>query len=633
MASSSIVDEPGLGDRESAIKPLTARIAVVDRLLSNLHRPSSASHPPNSTTTTTSTTIPSVPPHFQAPFDALLKELETALLQGHNGSAFLLGPPACGKSLVLDLVLQHLSSLQQAAATTTAASPRRFRTVVIDGRILPGHATGRIVQEMLQQLTESALQEQDDESEEPVDEFTSENDQDDNDGDDDEEDAPTRKRPKLQHTTSSYTHTSSRQHWLRLRQRSSFLSQMDLFQQILQVAGMDGRPILIVWKHLECFVSSSTSHGSSNNNPQLLLYHLLDRISHTDCGLALVATSTHAGILSLLEKRIQSRVHGSTKCIHFQGNNMANMGDVWDKSVVQSILVEKLVHSSKNTWWMMPSDSAAAEKGTDNMEGEKRDGDGQAEDEAAMALSQELGSILLVATPSNLQSEDDTDLAKVRHMLQLSLVVGRDVRWFLRVASLALGMYREDCRRAASKCQADVSVIAVLPHTPHYWLEALRDMGATVLTEAGQLEPLQSARMRVLMDLTGPQVALLLTARRILVRDAQKNDDNHIVLTLDRIVQEYRRYSGPSNRYTEPMLRRALQDLLQLGIMRPAMDHTGSGPFQYQHTNRQWDVHTLARVPLHVTYDVRTELKLAIDYDLFLGATSTALMEWAKKVT
>ncbi|GKY97998.1 hypothetical protein MPSEU_000757900 [Mayamaea pseudoterrestris] len=582
---------------------LRSRLSAVDCLLRNLNRSHGGSSRSSSSTP--------LPLHLQEPYEALYKELEHALLQGRNGSAFLFGPPACGKSIVLDAVLAKLANVAAAASSTAESSLTTtplFRKVVIDGRILPGHATGRVVHEILRQLTESALPAATTHAHESSD------------------DAPKSKRRKK---------SSSRSHLLRLRSKGSFLSHMDLLNQILQIAAMDNVPILIVLKHLETFVgsvagggwnmkpTSNSSSNNSNNNPQLLLYHLLDRIGQADCGLALVGTSRHSGVLGLLEKRIQSRVHGSTKCIHF-GACSGN----WNKSHVQVMLLEKLVHVNR-------FDKLTTGNG-DSLEGNaSAQMDEEDEDDEATELSKEIGAVL-VADSSQQESSAEIDYkddsVKVRATLQRALSTGRDVRWFLRVASLALSMYREDCRRAMAAQESSVALVDVCVHTPRYWLHALQDMGATLVTDSGQFDPCRTARMQVLTDLNGPQVALILSARRILSRDSQKSDDILIVLTLERMLLEYRRYQGTPNRYSTPVLRRAFHDLLSLGVIRPAMDHAGTGPFQYQHMAIQWDVHTMARVPLHLTFDVRAELTLALDRNMFPVA-STALMEWAKKIS
>lgn len=560
--------------------PLASRLAATDRLLQNLLGGDRPTHP--------------VPPHLQEPYDALYRELNHSLGQGRNGSAFLLGPPASGKRTVLEAVLRRLA----------ADAPSLVRRVVLDGRVLPGHATGRVVHEMLRQLTDAALRTE-----------------------------PSLPQPNDASTPHKRRRTTRTQ-LLRLRQRANFLSDMDLLDQILKVAAMDQVPILMVLHHLETFTapvarastgkarrgnsSHHQNHSNHNSNPHLLLYHLLDRIGQADSGLVLVGTSRHAGLLGLLEKRVQSRVHGSTKCIHFSAHGAT--AD-WAKSSAQVMLLDRLVHVHRPT----------ADDTHDN------DASPLCQDEEAMELGKEIATIL-IEDPSKERSDDhhdDADARQVRAMLQRSLALGRDMRWFLRVATLALCVYREDCRRALAPTRDPQGTNNLPPcrHTARYWLHALLDMGATPMTKAGPLDPLRSARMQVLTDLTGPQVAMVLSARRILARDAQKTEETYNALTFERILQEYRRYRGASDRYTLGVLRRAFQDLLQLSVLRPAIDHTGSGPFQYQHGPIAFhDAHTLARVPLHCTYDVNAEVKQALDRGLFTVA-STALTEWAKKVT
>jgi hypothetical protein len=656
-----------------------ASVAAVDRLLHRLnHGASSLSADSSSSPTTTATTIRPLSPHLQSQYDALHKELENVLLMGRsNGSAFLLGPPASGKRIVLNQVLQTLraAAVTGNGSNSGSAGAPSFRQVTIDGRVLPGHLTGKVVREILRQLTESAL-------------IMGKNHDEDSTTADKRKKKASKKNTHLpvhqqqqdsQTTTTktvSFLHqntNSNNKMLLRFRKTGSFLSHMDLLDQILQVASMDhGQPVLIVLHHVETFLyhgSSSSSSSSNannnnatnnnsnnsnnNNNPQLLLYHLLDRIGRADSGLALVATSTHSGLLTLLEKRIQSRVHGSTRCIHFGSSTSGGSSHLssWEASSVQAILVDALVHVKEEQdedddehdmsclqqlkddiarILIAPAAAATSQIGETNNNNNGKD--------ASLSSSSSSSAITL-----------DNECHSVRATLQRAMALGKDVRWFTRVASLALSMYREDCRRRASTTTAAVTNTATAllskqqqqqhyqRHTPHYWLEALRDMGATIVSTSATTSnsfQLSSIRKQSLASLSGPQVVLLLAARRILVRDTQKEDDNLIILTFDRIVQEYRRYRGPSNRYSLIILRKALQELIQLDIIRPAMDQCGTGPWQFQSKNIKWDVHTMARVPLQITYDMRTELKVALEGNVvFENVVSTALCEWAKKLS
>jgi hypothetical protein len=180
-----------------------------------------------------------------------------------------------------------------------------------------------------------------------------------------------------------------------------------------------------------------------------------------------------------------------------------------------------------------------------------------------------------------------------------------------------------------------------------YLEEALVDMGGSLLrggfmgsTTASTTVTETDFRLQALRDLSGPQVALLLAARRILFRDSctsrSQDEAAHLQpqLTLKRILNEYRSsYKGQSSRYTEHILQNAFVDMLEINIFRPAMDHTGSGPFQYLHQDIPLGDHNnmdvVERMPLQMTLDIHREIKEAIDSNML--NCSTALREWGRK--
>ena len=178
--------------------------------------------------------------------------------------------------------------------------------------------------------------------------------------------------------------------------------------------------------------------------------------------------------------------------------------------------------------------------------------------------------------------------------------------------------------------------------------------------------------MQVLADLSEPQVALLLAARRLLVRashgsyaistkkdnQATANDNadasTACTLCLDRLLEECKTATGQggggrrggssgggganaaggiTNRYSQHVLSRAFLDMLDIGILRPAMDHSGEGPFQYDYYKTRYanlDCHSLGRMPLHLTFDLHREILKALESNILQA--STALLEWGKKI-
>ena len=170
---------------------------------------------------------------------------------------------------------------------------------------------------------------------------------------------------------------------------------------------------------------------------------------------------------------------------------------------------------------------------------------------------------------------------------------------------------------------------------PHYFWQALISMNASLAHTTSTLQVENMAanpRMQALMDLSGPQVALVLSARRILARDAQNEDDSSSPkpLTLQRMIQEYQSYRGP-NRYPERLLTQSFWMLLETDVLRPSADHVGGAPLQYGYS-QQWyamDQATISRLPLHLPVDVPRELDQALKDNLL--ECSTSLRDWGRK--
>jgi len=168
-------------------------------------------------------------------------------------------------------------------------------------------------------------------------------------------------------------------------------------------------------------------------------------------------------------------------------------------------------------------------------------------------------------------------------------------------------------------------------------------------------------------DLSGPAVAVLLASRRILLRDtttSQKHqhhprDTNNInnthrtktstngdlhqapVLTLDRILGEYASsYRATASRYSPLWLRKGCHELITCGLLRPAPDHGGGGPWQYNHplsyqladennNNGSTASTRSAKLPLQLTVDFHREIKQALESNVL--TCSTALRQWGLK--
>ena len=168
------------------------------------------------------------------------------------------------------------------------------------------------------------------------------------------------------------------------------------------------------------------------------------------------------------------------------------------------------------------------------------------------------------------------------------------------------------------------------------------DMGATLVLKskssswASRTElNIPAHRLEMLRDLSEPQVALLLATRRILYRESQRTDEkSNNGLTLHRILTELQTSTkngmGMSNRFPSTTLQRAFLDLCDMAMFRPAVDHSGTTPFQYRHSHvQEYDYSHYSHMPIHITVDIYREILPALEKNVF--HCSTALREWGKK--
>lgn len=547
------------------------------------------------------------PPTLEKQFLDLYRLLRPALLtstsgiagaagNGTNAAAFIQGTRGSGKTLLLNQVLAALRDENRATQTGNERGYGMFRVVYLHGLVVPGHSISSVVREILQQLTETALRET----------------------------APRKKAKAEGHPEANSKQTQDCPHnecetvhqeedplsiVLRLKQ-TSFSNQLQMLTEIMHVACVDNIPFLFILDELDTFVhttsgksafpisssaSTSATAGSGaiqNQDRQVLLYHLLDRVATQGSLCSLVGLTCDGGIMTKLEKRIKSRAEGTAK-FFFVG-----------RCLTFSDLSKVVCH---------PLNLCDEE-----------------DVEAATILKREVFSLFEKNTNSNEIVQN-----RIYPSLFRQFRLGKDTRWFRRVLYHALSLYREDI----------VHGDGLIAFRSSYLEEALVDMGGSISrdSETTDTSHVTDRRMQALADCQGPSVAVILAARRILVRDINSSNrtlqdevslQNQPKLTLNRILQEYKSsYKGQSSNYSERILKKSFTELLQVGILRPAADHSCGDPLQYQHRDDLLysfgNMDFVDRMPLHMPLDIHREVKSALDSGV-LNCT-TALREWGRK--
>jgi hypothetical protein len=472
-----------------------------------------------------------------------------------TASAILTGSRGCGKNLLLDSCL---------AACKYQYPTAKFRLVLINGIVCRGSNVSAVIYEIIKQLSDLAFQETKEV------ENNSARKADSNDGNDSVEREGSAKRRRLNEDNEKYL--------LRLR-KSNFASNMALLESTLRIAAIDKMPILLVLDELECF--------TEEDERQVLLYHLLDRVATPGSSLCLVGITSNYTALSCFEKRIKSRVEGVSKLIYVPPPN------TYEKFLV--IVRQKFGDSN---------------------------------------VGKPLIDLILKPLPDSNGTKGD--IYQKLHNLVWSTMerefrVGRDTRWFGRVLSTALGLYR-----------LDVEIEDKLPEfQPQYLMDALVMLGSFIsddmasATKQPSLTTMEDnavhPRLQAMLDISKPQVVLLLAARRILVREAHREQAVASPLTIQRMLNEYESSFRRGAQRKESLIP-AARTLLERGIFTPSMDHSGGGPIQYHASlvYKTLDPYSLVRLPLHLPIDIDRELDTAISRNLL--ECSTALREWGRKV-
>lgn len=468
--------------------------------------------------------------------------------------------------------------------------------------------------------------------------------------------------------------------------RSGFNTNMALLDEALQTARIDNIPILIILEELDAFIAKGrmyTKHSnfthdrddnsgvSGSNDRQLLLYHLLDRVADHKYLVSLVGLTTNLSTVSKFEKRVLSRAEGTSKFIYF--GRMTRYDDL-----VEGLLMP--FHS--------PLDSSP----------KRGDKEEYTESKAMMELRMDVEYILRGGDKYHEEDHEiDDDYSIVRRVIERNYEVkDMDMRWFCRVLDVALGLLASEIESSKMSYihslndnverKHDTEEPANVRLSPSHMAMSLNALGASICDTVRTRRPgIPSSdshmlmrwgwllgdpnhystvvgndpRLRALLDLSGPQVSVLLAAQRILARDdtrfaiedsvdnARKQGSHGsnratvamaAPLTYQRIHDEYTtsfvssgRYTTSSDRYPSHILRRAFIDLIELDLIRLKKDHSRGGPFQYEHCHALSTGANINHFPLLVNLHMEEEFMGLLKAGVL--HCSTALREWGMKTS
>jgi Cdc6-like AAA superfamily ATPase len=564
------------------------------------------------------------PPGLEESFQQLYSILYPCLCskESSSGSAILMGPRGSGKSLLLERALQACQRF----------SPKdevlNYRKVSINGIVIRGEDVPSVIFEIIRQLSDIALQESSRSfpSHPPSSHDRVPPGAETNSGDTAKSSTghTTQETPA---TTNSVNDTTDHavvltkrrrmeNYLLRLRQ-SSFTSNLSLLEATLKISEADRIPILLILDELDSF----TDEGER----QLLLYHLLDRVATPGSNLCLVGITSSFTAMSILEKRIRSRAEGSSKVIYVRPPSsyealLQVLGHKLEGCHVQTHVLDLLTPPSVGGTHIATTTTTTGN-----------------ESSSSQGSSQTTRTV----NKDDTRSSSSIESRLIVRCMERQFRLGKDLRWFSRVLSCALSMYRYDVVVASGRAAVPNQDDSPLPpFQANHLFQSLLAMGSS-LEDDGTYSELSSSssnkmasdpRMQALLDLSTPQVTLLLCARRLLAKDAHR-EELVIPLTLQRILKEYESYrgGGKSNKKQRLWHWPAVWQLLERGVLVPASDHSGGGSLQYHApiSYKSMDPDTLSRLPLHLPIEVDHELGKALKENLL--DCSTELSEWGRK--
>ncbi|KAK1743522.1 hypothetical protein QTG54_006143 [Skeletonema marinoi] len=410
---------------------------------------------------------------------------------------------------------------------------------------------------------------------------------------------------------------------------------------------------------------SHQEQGGSNDR-QLLLYHLLDRV---------------ADHKFLLEKRVQSRAEGTSKVIYFghdvDGGYDACVDSLLGKFYTPPVLLNNKLGGGREGRILFDDD--AREECMEQTE--------------MMNLRNEVEAIF---RGSQAGSDEDADcdqeindFSLVQRALRRNYEMHMDIRWFCGVLDVALSLLMSDVDEQKLRCSSEVTSddnIQVPKLSPKHIAHALIIMGASLddiasnvgrpgIPNQNALEQIRwgqligdpnhysalvgtNPRLVALLDLSGPQIAILMAARRIMARDdarstvddeaaaggnSNKNGSKNLTvlslvapLTYKRIEDEYttsfvnsERYTISSDRYPPHVLYRSFMDLMELDLIRLKKEHCEGGALQYEHLGSLSGAN-ISNLPLFVNLEWELDFLGVLKAGLL--KCSTSLREWGLKI-
>ena len=232
------------------------------------------------------------------------------------------------------------------------------------------------------------------------------------------------------------------------------------------------------------------------------------------------------------------------------------------------------------------------------------------------------------------KSSDVAALIKRNHNL------GKSVGWFCRLVDVAVSL-----------CLTDF-FLGEIPSkrvAPQHMLSAFNSMGVSTVGRAPAGATMSFAvgdpRLQTLLSLSPPHVVIVLAIKRVNERDIMR-EEAYECATFDRAYAEYDRWRRRGSQggggatqeksYGKRTLFQAFLEVVEMGIVRPAFDHSGNGALQYKFGDSITELFgcgcdgIVMNIPVHLTVDLESEVNVLLrQRELKCG---NAVREWGLKI-
>lgn len=367
---------------------------------------------------------------------------------------------------------------------------------------------------------------------------------------------------------------------------TSFHFNVGMLDKCMKEAKADGEPILVICFNVDTF---------GNSRKQLLLYHLLEKAASGDVHLSLIFVTCRLTVDQLLEKRIRSRAVGTRVSLKF--NHLTSY------EALVNVLLSKieLRNIAPGTTYIST---------------------------ALQTMRESLSAWLL----------DQSN--PVGSSFKRNFKLGKDIRWFCRVLVVAFSKMREPLNLKQTHLLSGLEAMGttISCHSSHASSTTVNSFQNVIQSESSDILSCGS-RASMLKNLPGSQIAVLLSAAHVISKSVGSGSgvdkQQFSPVTFDRVRREYESFTrnslGGVDRHSDSVFQQAFLHLMDSGLIKFAVDHSGGNTFQYS-DNHSWNCPELrffAHLPIHINVEIDMELKAALTHNLL--DCSEALRNWGLK--